>query len=116
MFIATVVVSILLAAVLVMSARGKIRKDPSIVPTMETVRIPEDKLPALASLEIAGAVGLVVGLFWWPVGVAAAIGVVLYFVGAVLAHVRVKDFSGIGPSAVLAAVAVATLVLRLLSI
>ncbi|OZD65726.1 hypothetical protein CH263_12495 [Rhodococcus sp. 06-1059B-a] len=116
MFIATGVVSVVLAVVLVISARGKLVRDPSIIPTMQTVRIPERLLPILASLEIAGALGLVVGLVWWPIGVAAAAGVVLYFVGAVIAHVRVRDFSGIAPSAVLGLAAAAALALRLSSI
>lgn len=86
------------------------------MPAMEKVGVPADKIPVLAYLEIAGAIGLVVGLFWWPIGVAAAIGVILYFVGAVISHLRVKDTSGIGPSAFLSVVAIAALVLRLLSV
>jgi len=34
---------------------------------------------------------------WWPaLGVAAAVGLVIYFVGAVVSHVRVGDVKGIG--------------------
>lgn len=116
MFIATVIVSIFLAFALVMSAVGKLTKSDSVIPGMEKVGVPVDKIPVLAYLEIAGAIGLVVGLFWWPIGVAAAIGVILYFVGAVIAHVRVKDISGVGPAAFLAVVAIAALVLRLLTV
>jgi uncharacterized membrane protein YphA (DoxX/SURF4 family) len=91
MFIATAVVSALLAALLVFSATGKLRKDPTQLKVMETVGFPVDKLWLLATAETSGAVGLVIGLFWWPLGVAAAIGVILYFIGAVSAHLRVKD-------------------------
>lgn len=34
-----------------------------------------------------------------PLGVSAAIGVVLYFLGAVIAHVRAKEIAGIGGAA-----------------
>ncbi|MFB7915982.1 DoxX family protein [Streptomyces sp. NPDC056061] len=40
------------------------------------------------------AVGLLVGIGCRPLGVAAAVGVVLYFLGAVIAHLRVKDVKG----------------------
>jgi hypothetical protein len=69
---------------------------------------------ALAACEIAGAVGLVLGI-WWPVlGMAAGVGLVVYFVGAVVSHLRVGDMKGIGPAAFLLMVSVAALVLRVL--
>src|SRR5437879_2380298 len=56
-------------------------------------------LPLLAACEFAGAVGRVVGI-WWPlIGIAAGIGLVLYFVGAIVFHLRVGDVKGIGPAA-----------------
>jgi uncharacterized membrane protein YphA (DoxX/SURF4 family) len=114
MFIATIVASVLLAAVLLSSAAGKLTRKPDILAGMEKVGVPADKIPYLAYLEIAGALGLIAGLFWWPIGVAAAIGVILYFVGAVGAHIRAKD-SALAPPAVIGLVAVAALVLRILS-
>jgi uncharacterized membrane protein YphA (DoxX/SURF4 family) len=91
MFIAAAIVSSLLALALVASGVAKLVKPPGYVKTMTALGVPENKLWLLAAAEIAGAVGLVAGLFWWPIGIAAAIGVVLYFVGAVGAHLRVKD-------------------------
>jgi hypothetical protein len=79
--------------------------------SMATVDFPEDKLWFRASAEFAGAVGLVVGLFHWPLGVAAAIGVIFYVVGAVGSHLRVRDAKGVGLAAALLLVAVAALVL-----
>lgn len=40
---------------------------------------------------IAAVVGLIVGLFWGPLAVAAATGVLLLMVGAVIFHRRVGD-------------------------
>ncbi len=116
MFIATLIVSIFLAVALTVSAVGKLTKMPAVIELMSAVGVPADRIPVLAYLEIAGAVGLVIGLFWWPIGVAAAIGLILYFVGAVIAHLRVKDVPGTGPAVFLAALSVAALVLRLLSV
>ncbi|MFF8501776.1 DoxX family protein [Streptomyces anulatus] len=48
------------------------------------------------------------------IGSAAAIGVVLHFIGAVVTHLRVKDCE-IAPPVVLALLAAAALVLRVLS-
>ncbi|MFJ9249128.1 DoxX family protein [Streptomyces sp. NPDC101776] len=53
---------------------------------------------------IAG--GLVVGLWWGALGIAAAVGLTLYFVGVVGAHLRVGDSKGSPPAGVLALVAV----------
>jgi uncharacterized membrane protein YphA (DoxX/SURF4 family) len=114
MFLATSIVSILLAAVLVASASGKLRHDPKQMETMHKVGFPASKLWLLAAAELAGAAGLAVGLFWWPLGVAAAIGVIGYFVGAVASHLRVRDFK-VAPPVVLLVIAAGALALRLLS-
>ena len=115
MFIVTAVLSVLLAAVLSGSAYAKLTKDPKIIESLVgKVGVPEDRLWMLAALELAGAAGLLIGLFWAPLGIAAAVGVVLYFVGAVGGHVRVRDTAAasLTPPAVILLVAVATLALR----
>ncbi|MET8210440.1 DoxX family protein [Streptomyces sp. NPDC005373] len=114
MFIATLVISLLLALILVFSAMGKLRRDPMQMGTMEKVGFPADRVWLLAAAEAAGAAGLVIGLFWWPLGAAAAVGVILYFVGATAVHLRVRDFNVAAPAVLLVAAA-AALVLRLLS-
>jgi uncharacterized membrane protein YphA (DoxX/SURF4 family) len=111
-FVVAVVVAALLAAALLMSGGAKLARRPTLVKGMAAVGVPEDRLWMLAVLEIAGAAGLVAGLFWWPIGVAAAIGVVLYFVGAVLAHLRKRDPAFVTPIIILV-VAITALVLRL---
>ena len=45
------------------------------------------------TLKTAGAVGLAAGLVLRPVGVAAAIGLVLFFVCAIYTHVKASDYS-----------------------
>lgn len=115
MFIATLVISIVLALALTSSAFGKLSKKPAVVEQMSAVGVSTTQIPILGLLELAGAAGLLIGLFWWPLGVAAAAGVIVYFIGAVIAHLRVNDTKGIGPAVFLGAIAIAALVLRLAS-
>lgn len=114
MFIATGVLGVLLAGVLLFSAYAKLTHNPQVNSTVVGVGFPERFIWLLAVCEIAGAVGILIGLYWWPIGVAAAIGVVAYFVLAVAAHLRAKRFDLLGAGTILA-VAVAVLILRLLT-
>ncbi|MEU7633412.1 DoxX family protein [Nocardia sp. NPDC049220] len=60
------------------------------------VLVPASVLPYLATLKLVGAVGLVVGVTAVPwLGVAAGVGLVLFFIGAVAAHVRARVFYNI---------------------
>lgn len=53
------------------------------------VGVPRSWLAPLATAKLAGAIGLVVGLLGLPwLGIAAAVGLVLFFVGAVVTHLR----------------------------
>jgi hypothetical protein len=61
--------------------------------------------------EVAGALGLVAGRWWWALGIAAAVGVVLYFVGAISAHLRKYDLK-VGSPALMLVWGIAALVLR----
>ena len=116
MGIAFLVVAIVLASMVLFSGIGKLRNDPHIVKVIhETVGVPMKYFPLLAACEIAGAFGLVLGI-WWPIlGIAAAIGLVIYFLGAVVSHLRVGDVRGIGPAAMLLTMSAAALILRVLA-
>lgn len=60
------------------------------------VHVPVRVLPYLATLKLAGALGLVVGLTLVPwLGVAAGVGLTLFFIGAMVAHVRARVFYNI---------------------
>jgi hypothetical protein len=47
--------------------------------------------------------------------VAAGIGLVIYFAGASVSHLRVADVKGIGPAAFILVLAAAALALRILT-
>lgn len=71
-------------------------------------------LPLLATLKATGAVGLLLGLLGVHViGVAAATGLVAFFVGAIIAHVRARVFYNIAFPGVFLALAIASLTLTL---
>jgi len=70
---------------------------------------------AAVSDEQTAAAGLLIGIKWAPVGIAAGIGMTLYFIGAIIAHVRVNDLKGSPPAVQMLCLAVAALVTRILS-
>ncbi len=97
------------------------RSDEAVLATIHgTVGVPLRHLPVLAGLdiaglEIAGAAGILIGLWLEPLGIAAAIGLVAYFVGAVIGHLRVRDTKGVAAPVLPLLLAVTVLVLRLLT-
>jgi uncharacterized membrane protein YphA (DoxX/SURF4 family) len=113
MSLAYTIAGAVLALILVGSAFGKLTRAQPVVDSMTTVGVPSRMYPFLAACEIAGALGLVAGIWIKPLGVAAAIGVVLYFLGAVGAHARKSDFKGLPPASVLLLFSAVVLVLRL---
>jgi len=114
---AYLVITILFAAMVGFSGLGKIRRDARIVHVIhEVVGVPLKYFSLLAACELAGALGLVLGIWWPAMGVAASIGLVVYFVGATVAHLRVGDVNGIGPAAFMLTVAAGALALRILTL
>ncbi|MFF3210975.1 DoxX family protein [Streptomyces sp. NPDC002886] len=111
MFIAYAVVAGLLALTLAASATFTLQRNPAITENMVKVGVPDSWLPRLATLKAAGAIGLVAGLWLTPLGIAAAVGVTLYFIGAVVFHLRAKDYA-LAPAAVLLLIAAAAVILR----
>ncbi|MEU4175062.1 DoxX family protein [Streptomyces sp. NPDC026589] len=92
LFIATVgcvVVNVLIAV-------ADLARAPFVLANSAEVRLPPTAVPYLATLKLAGAVGLLIGLFGVPwLGLAAGVGLIAFFVGAVLAHVRARVFHNI---------------------
>jgi hypothetical protein len=116
MHITYLVITILLAAMAAFSAVGKLRRDPrQVLIIHETVGVPFAYFPALAACELAGSAGLILGIWWVPLGMAAGVGLVLYFAGAVVSHLRVGDAKGTGPAAFMLAFAAAALAMRIVT-
>jgi hypothetical protein len=63
----------------------------SVKAVADRLRVPRRWMLPLGTLLACGAGGLVAGFAVPAVGIAAAIGLVLYFIGALAAHLRVQD-------------------------
>ena len=116
MFIALAISAILLAAMCVSSASMKLRRNERAVAIIGgTVGVPLRLFPVLASLELAGAAGILTGLWLELVGIAAAAGLVAYFIGAVTGHLRAGDTKNLTMPLTPLALSIAVLVLRLVT-
>jgi hypothetical protein len=109
----SVATSVLLAALLTYSAITKLSHRERFVQGYIRVGVREDQLDYLAIILLAGAAGLVVGVFWAPIGIAASIGVILYFLIAIAFHVRADDAEHLPTPLAIALIAVAALILQL---
>lgn len=85
------VLSVVVAVVCMATAIGDLRRHPSIVATMERLEVPLERVPWLAAIKVAGAAGLVAGIAIQWLQVTAATLLMLYFIGAVASHARVRD-------------------------
>jgi hypothetical protein len=115
MFLATVIVSLLLAAAALFAAARKLTHRKEVVESYLRAGVPEDRLNLLAAVLIAGAAGLVAGLFWAPLGVAAAGAFTVYFAAAVAFHARAGDLENAATPLALSLAAAAAAALRVLS-
>ncbi|MEU9482072.1 DoxX family protein [Streptomyces decoyicus] len=65
----------------------------------DKLRVPRSWMRPLGALLAAGALGLLAGFAVPVLGTLAAAGLVLYFLGALCAHLRLQDYE-LGPWAV----------------
>jgi hypothetical protein len=115
MFVAYTVIAVLLALGLLASASAKLTRNERVVKTFTELGVPSSMYPFLAACEIAGAAGLVVGLWYGPLGITAAVGVAAYFVGAIVTHLRKGDIKGAFSPLVILITTVAAMVLGIAS-
>jgi hypothetical protein len=114
-FSAYVAVGALTAAANGFAAAMDFLRPAWLIKNMTTVGVEPWALGPLAVLKIAGAVGLLIGIGVPALGVAAAVGLVLFFVGAISAHIRVRDYASIPFPGMFLLLAAASLALRLAS-
>lgn len=113
MRIAMIIFSSLLTLAVFASGAMKLRKSPQVIEGMTHVGVKESQVPLLGLIEIAGGAGLLIGFATVTLGRLAAAGLVLYFLGAMIAHLRIKDSVKIfAPAAFLLIVSVVTFVLQ----
>jgi len=115
MFTAYIIVTVLAAAANTFSATLDFIRYKQILINMAKVGVSEAWITILGILKAAGALGLLIGIGVPLIGIAAAVGLVLFFVAAIITHLRARDYS-FGLAVVFLLVAVAALVLRLTSL
>lgn len=85
------VLSLLLALAFLLTGGAKLAGVRMIEESTKALNISHRLHVAVGLLEIAAAAGLVVGLWWPPLRLAAAAGLTLLMVGAIVYHVRARD-------------------------
>ena len=112
---ATVVVTLLLAALFTFSSSIKLLGVPKSLEIRNHLRVSPTQWRIIGGLELAGVAGVLVGLLWAPVAIAAAIGLALLSIGAVAFHLRASDrVADMIPAAIGFALSAATAVLHTL--
>jgi hypothetical protein len=112
-FVVTIVLSAVLALAFLASGGAKLAGAQQMREGAEHLGFSFRSYQGIGALEVAGAAGLLIGLAWAPLGVAAAAGLTLVMVGAVAFHARAKDPAArLSAPALLGVVAVVTLILR----
>ncbi|MFH9087147.1 MULTISPECIES: DoxX family protein [unclassified Streptomyces] len=112
---AATTVSVMLAAVLLFTSYATFTGKEAVRRGIVEVGFPASLLWFLGLAQCAGAVGLIAGLYWSPLAIAAATGLVLYFLGAVGSHLRVGHPRRAGLSAAILLGSVTALCLVTLS-
>jgi uncharacterized membrane protein YphA (DoxX/SURF4 family) len=108
----TFTVAVALAVLFLLSGASKLVGHPTSVLARDKLAVPAAAWNLVGAAEVAGAAGVLVGLSIRPLGIAAAAGLVLVGVGALVAHRQARDPLTQAAPAVLALVlAVATLAL-----
>lgn len=112
----TIAITTLLAALLVFTAIRKLSHRESVVRSYLRVGVREERLNLMAAILLGAAAGLLAGLVWPPVGLAAGIGLVGYFTVAVASHVRAGDLEHVATPVVYWLLAAGVAVLHLLAL
>jgi hypothetical protein len=82
-----------------------------VLANMAKLGVADSLLPLLGALKAAGATGLLIGLGVPLIGHAAATGLVLFFVGAILTAIRARWYAHIPYPTAFLLLAAATLIL-----
>ena len=110
---ATVIVTLMLAALFTFAASIKLLGVSQSLAIRDHLGVTPLQWRLIGSLEVAGVAGVLVGLAWPPIGIAAAIGLALLSIGALAFHIRASDrVADMAPAVIGIALAAATAVLH----
>ena len=86
-----VTISLLLAAACLLPAAGKLTSQPRMRKTAAHFAIPWPRYQLIGVAELAAAAGTLTGLWRHPLGLAAAAGMALLLLGAIITHRKAAD-------------------------
>ena len=86
-----VTISLLLAAACLIPATAKLLSHPKMRHAAAHFGIPWPRYQLIGLAELAAAAGVLAGLWWHSIGLAAATGMALLLLGAVITHRRAAD-------------------------
>ncbi|MGW6725380.1 DoxX family protein [Nocardia sp. NPDC055029] len=89
---AYVIVTVIAALWVGFSAFSLLRRAAFVVDPLVEYGVPQTWWTPLGLAKAAGSIGLIVGLWIPAIGVAAAIGLILYFAGAVVTVLRARSY------------------------
>src|SRR5690242_15318080 len=110
MHTAYLIVIILAAAANLYAGSCDFTRPAWILANMKRLEVEERWLPMLGVLKILGAIGLLAGLIMPQIGIAAAVGLVLFFVAAIVTTMRARWYQHLPFPLIWLAPAVAALV------
>ncbi len=111
MVVLSTILAVIVALVCLVSAVADFKVLPQIVETMERLRMPTRIIPALGLMKVAGALGLLIGIWLDALGSYAAFCLSIYFLVAVGLHLRARDTAAqTAPAAVLFVLSVVTFI------
>ena len=116
MFIATIVLSMLLAAAFLGSGGAKLAAAEQSIEIRDRLGVTPGLWRGIGILEVGAAAGLAAGFAVPVVGSAAAVGLVLLLIGAIGAHARSRDLSNAIPAVGLLLLTIAAALTRPASI
>ena len=83
--------SLLLAAACLLPGSAKLLGHPRMQKSAAHFGIPWRRYRLIGAAELAAGAGVLIGLWWHPLGVAAAAGMSLLLLGALITHRRAAD-------------------------
>ena len=86
-----VTISLLLTAACLLPAAGKLTGQPRMRKSAAHFGIPWPRYRLIGVTELAAATGILTGLWWHPLGLAAAAGTALLLIGAIITHRKAAD-------------------------
>src|ERR1700761_183080 len=86
-----VIVSLLLASACLGPGAAKLLSHPKMRHAAAHFGIPWPRYQLIGAAELAAAGGVMAGLWWHPLGLAAAAGMALLLLGALITHRRAAD-------------------------